>query len=245
MNKVKRDALTAALTQPPTGREAPEPSVAASTVFGSRLPLARDYAQLLAGDGIVRGLIGPHEAARLWDRHLVNSALLTTLLPLGARVVDVGSGAGLPGLPMAIRRPDLAVTLVEPLLRRCEFLTSAVESLGLGSSVRVVRGRAQSRAVRETVMATDWVVARAVARLDRLVELCLPLLTPGGSLLALKGMSASAEAAKCLSGLRHLGVESVDVRELKADSLAEPTWVVTVRRGAGGSIRRREPRRGR
>ena len=119
-----------------------EPPPAARAIFGERLPLAIEYAALLATDGVVRGLIGPHEADRLWDRHLLNCAVLTDLLPEGARVVDVGSGAGLPGIVLACRRPDLRIDLVESLARRVAFLEHAVGALDLTSRVRVVHGRA-------------------------------------------------------------------------------------------------------
>ena len=114
---------------------------AAAAVFGDRLDLARRYAELLAGPAVERGLIGPREVDRIWDRHILNSAAVAELIEPGARVVDIGSGAGLPGLPIAIARPDLRVALVEPMLRRIEFLTEAVAELGL--AVEVVRGRAE------------------------------------------------------------------------------------------------------
>lgn len=202
----------------------------AESVFGARLPLARRYAALLAEHGVLRGLIGPHEIERLWDRHLLNCAVLTDLLPLGARVIDVGSGAGLPGLPMAIRRPDLQIDLVEPMLRRSTFLDEAVASLGISGEVRVIRGRAESPAVRKATGSVNWVTARAVARLDRLVEWCLPLLAPGGTVLALKGRRAAEEVAEHRRELERLHVRDVRVVPLGNDVLVEPTWVVIVRR---------------
>ena len=130
----------------------PEPGVApdaAATIFGPRIDLARRYAELLAGPGVERGLLGPREVDRIWDRHLLNSAAVAELLEPGERVIDIGSGAGLPGIPLAIARPDLDVVLLEPLLRRSEFLSEVVEQLGL--AVEVVRGRAEELWVRRPV----------------------------------------------------------------------------------------------
>lgn len=188
----------------------PGPSVqptspAARLVFGDRLQLAESYARLLSGAGVERGLVGPREPARIWDRHLVNCAALGPLLPSGARVVDVGTGAGLPGLALAIRRPDLFVDLVESLRRRTDFLTEVVAELGLADRVRVFRGRAEDAAVIESVGSAEWVTARAVAPLDRLVAWCLPLLRPGGSLLALKGDRAADELAQHAAAVRRSG----------------------------------------
>jgi 16S rRNA (guanine527-N7)-methyltransferase len=207
------------------------PPVVARAVFGQRLDLAERYAARLAGDGTIRGLIGPREVGRLWDRHLLNSAVLCDLVPFGARVVDVGAGAGLPGLPMAIRRADLRIDLVEPMQRRVEFLLEVVADLGLGEAVRVVRGRAEDRAVVEQVGNADWVVARAVAPLDRLVRWCLPLLSPSGTLLALKGAKAADEVAEHRTAMRRLGVRSIAVRELGDAVLEARTRVVVVSRG--------------
>ncbi len=165
---------------------------------------------------------------RLWERHLLNSAVVTDLLPIGARVVDVGTGAGLPGLVMAIRRPDLRVDLVEPMLRRTTFLAETVQLLGVGATVRVVRGRAGDRTTGDELGRTDWVVARAVAPLDRLAGWCLPLLNPGGRLLALKGASAQAEVEATRSAVRASGAADVEVQVLGAELLIEPTRVVVV-----------------
>jgi 16S rRNA (guanine527-N7)-methyltransferase len=209
---------------------APAPD-AARRAFGGRIGLAERFGALLAGPGIERGLLGPREVPRLWARHLLNSAVLTDFVPQGARVVDVGSGAGLPGLSMAIRRPDLRLDLVEPSLRRADFLREAVDALGLGN-VRVVRGRAEEAHLRAEVGNADWVVARAVAPLDRLVRWCLPLLVGGGWLLALKGSSAADEVAKHRSGMRTAGAGTVRVERADAEWLDEPTWVVMVQRGA-------------
>ena len=151
------------------------------------------YAELLAGAGVERGLIGPREVPRLWDRHLLNCAVVADpesgLVPEGSAVIDVGSGAGLPGLVWAIARPDLDVVLLEPLLRRATFLEEAVTILGL-DRVRVVRGRAE-----ESTLTAAIVTARAVAPLDRLLGWIARLVAPGGEVLALKGSSAAEEIA--------------------------------------------------
>lgn len=203
----------------------------ARVAFGAHAELAARYAALLTGPGIERGLLGPREGDRVWQRHLLNSAALTELLPAQGRVVDVGSGAGLPGLPIALRAPELQVDLVEPLQRRAEFLTEVVAELRLGERVRVVRGRAEDRNVRDEVGSANWVVARAVAPLDRLVRWCLPLLSPGGRLLALKGSTAAAEVERHRTELRRIGVVELRVVDLDADWLDTPTWVVVAQRG--------------
>ena len=139
-----------------------------------RLPLAVAYADLLATEGVVRGLIGPREAPRLWDRHLLNCAVLGEAVPQDATVCDIGSGAGLPGLVLAIARPDLRVTLVEPLLRRTTFLEEVVSALSL-PHVEVVRGRADDL---HGVRTFDVVTSRAVAPLERLLQWSMPLVVP-------------------------------------------------------------------
>lgn len=207
---------------------ASEPSRRA--VFGDQLELADTYAGLLATAGVERGLIGPRETDRLWDRHLLNCAVVTDLLPVGARVVDVGSGAGLPGLPMAIRRPDISVDLVESLQRRTDFLTEAVQLLGLTDRVRIVRGRAEDVSVRTEVGAAQWATARAVAPLDRLVRWCLPLLAGGGSLLAIKGDRGRDELSEFAPIIRRLGGVDPEVVTCGAGVLASPTTVVVVKR---------------
>ncbi|WBB77217.1 16S rRNA (guanine(527)-N(7))-methyltransferase RsmG [Micromonospora sp. WMMD1128] len=186
----------------------PELAEAARALFGDRLDLAAAYAELLATEGVLRGLIGPRETPRLWDRHLLNCAVMAERIPEGASVIDVGSGAGLPGLVLAIARPDLTVTLVEPLARRVSFLVEAVQQLGLTRTVRVFRGRADEAAAgsrdREPLSA-DIVTARAVAALDRLAAWCLPLTVPGGRLVALKGASAAEEMTEHAEAVLRLG----------------------------------------
>lgn len=206
--------------------ELPTPPAVAEQVFGVGLDRAVRYGQLLASAGVVRGLIGPREVPRLWDRHLLNCAVVTDLVPTGERVVDVGTGAGLPGLAMACRRPDLRIDLVESLTRRVTFLTEAVESLGLVERVRVVHGRAEDSAVRAVVGQAAWVTARAVAPLDRLVRWCLPLLRGGGTVLAMKGRQAEAEVAALP---RRLDVR-VRIERCGRDVLDTPVTVVAVER---------------
>lgn len=204
----------------------PAPAVAAQ-VFGNALPLLEDYAALLAGPGVERGLLGPREAPRLWERHLLNCAGLTALLPEGSVVLDLGSGAGLPGLVLALQRPDLALVLVEPLLRRSTFLTEAVSALGLRSVV-VRRDRAEQLAGSVEV---DAVVARAVAPVDRLAGWALPLLRSGGRLLALKGEQAAAELDSARPALHRLGAVASEVVEVGAAELLTAARVVVIERG--------------
>lgn len=172
---------------------APDPVDLAELVFGDVLPLAARYAAWLANAGVERGLIGPREVPRLWERHLLNCAVVGELLHARERVVDVGSGAGLPGIPLALVRPDCTYVLLEPLQRRAAFLTEVVADLGLESYVSVLRARAEE--VARSGETYDVAVARAVAPLDRLAAWCLPLVRPGGRVLALKGERAAGEVA--------------------------------------------------
>jgi 16S rRNA (guanine527-N7)-methyltransferase len=222
---------------------APLPPAEAADVFGAQLPLARRYADLLATTGIAHGLVGPREAPRLWERHLVNCAVMESLLPQGITVVDVGSGAGLPGLALAVARPDLRLHLVEPLLRRTTWLESAVTSLGLGDRVTVHRGRAE-----EVSLSAPVVTARAVASLDKLVRWSFPLIEPGGRLLALKGHAAQEELDAAWPMLRDLGVDEARVHVVGEGRVSEPVRVVevvrpTVRTAAGRGARRERPAR--
>jgi 16S rRNA (guanine527-N7)-methyltransferase len=191
-------------------------------VFASRLALAERYAELLATEGVVRGLIGPREVPRLWDRHIMNSAVVAPRVPEGATVADVGTGAGLPGLVWAIARPDVHVTLIEPLLRRTSFLDEAVVELGL-TNVEVLRSRAEDVDAR-----FDVVTARAVAALDKLGRWCMPLVKPGGVMLAMKGRSAADEVESAASTLHRLGATSIVVATY--DNGEVPTTVVEVTR---------------
>lgn len=218
----------------PTPPPAPPPD-AARALFGDRLPLAVDYAQLLATDGVVRGLIGPREIPRLWSRHLLNCAFVADLLPPDARVVDIGSGAGLPGIPLALRRPDLSVVLVEPLLRRATFLDEAVDRLGLARSVTVLRARAED--ARAALGPVEWMTARAVAPLDRLVTWCGPLLAPGGRLLALKGARAEAEVAEARRTLQRSRLDVTEIRAIGTGEDGVRVVVLTRRAQAAGKVR--------
>ena len=200
------------------------PPSAAEEMFGDRMALALRYEELLASAGVARGLIGPREVERLWDRHILNSAAVAEVIEPGARVVDIGSGAGLPGIPVAIARPDLRVTLVEPMLRRTEFLTAAVAELGI--AVDVVRGRAEDPVVRDRLSGADAVLSRAVAGLDKLARWSLPLLRPGGRMLALKGERAEDEVAEHRAAMTKLGATDVRVLRCGSDVLNPPTTVV-------------------
>ncbi|MEP6852944.1 MAG: 16S rRNA (guanine(527)-N(7))-methyltransferase RsmG [bacterium] len=212
---------------------APDPPAVAARVFGSRLDLARRYADLLAGAAVVRGLIGPRETPRLWDRHLLNCAVMGELLPPDTTLVDVGSGAGLPGLVLAVARPDLSVVLLDSLRRRTDFLREATALLDLAGRVRVVTGRAEDPAVVAELAPTSWVVARAVAPLDRLSSWCMPLLRPGGHLLALKGAQAAHEVVTHRAALRRAGAAHVRVVTCGADIVDEPATVVAVTKAGG------------
>ena len=216
---------------------APEPPDAAAQVFGDRLDIARRYAARLAGPGVERGLIGPREVDRLWDRHILNSAAVGELVAADATVLDIGSGAGLPGIPLAIARPDLTVTLIEPMLRRTDFLIEVVEALGI--PVTVVRGRAEDRPVRDGLDEADVVVSRAVADLVKLTRWSLPLLRQGGRMMALKGERAEAEVAEHGGTMARLGAAEVQVVRCGAGYLEPPTTVVVATRGARSSASRR------
>lgn len=198
----------------------------ANEVFGERLPLAKRYAEILADSGVAHGLMGPRETPRLWDRHLLNCAVVEELLPHRTRLIDVGSGAGLPGLVLALMRPDLEVRLIEPMLRRTTWLEETIAQLGL-KNVTVHRGRAEE--LRGRVQA-EVVTARAVARLGQLATWCLPLLTPGGRLLALKGESAEQELEEDRAVLARMGVTDVEIVLAGQDVLATPTRVVVITR---------------
>ena len=204
--------------------EAPSAPDSAQGVFLDALPTAVAFAGLLATDGIVRGLIGPREVPRLWDRHLLNCAVVTDAVPPGSSVCDIGSGAGLPGLVMAIRRPDLQVTLVEPLLRRTTFLDESVASLGLGN-VEVVRARAEELHGSRTF---DVVTSRAVAPLERLSRWSLPLVRSGGEFLAMKGSSAEDELAAAATVIRQEHGLVQGVLELGIELLDQPVRVVRI-----------------
>ena len=202
-------------------------------MFGHALPTAERYAALLAGPATERGLIGPREVPRLWDRHLLSCAVVTDLISPGASVCDVGSGAGLPGLVLAIRRPDLQVTLVEPLLRRTTFLDEAVQHLAL-TNVEVVRGRADALHGRRSF---DVVTSRAVANLGVLLRWSLPLAASDGAVLALKGATAHQELLDAEDIIAELGGRRPEVITLDRIELSVPTTVVRVVGAPPGQLR--------
>jgi 16S rRNA (guanine527-N7)-methyltransferase len=188
-------------------------------VFGPHLALAERFASILADTGVSHGLIGPREVPILWDRHILNCAVAHEAFPEGAAVVDVGSGAGLPGLALAIVRPDLHLHLVEPMLRRTNWLSVTIGELGLDNCT-VHRGRAEEFA---GVLSAPYATARAVARIDKLARWTFPLLADGGSLVALKGGSAAEELAAEEKVLRKLGMTSSRVVSYGADLLPVAT----------------------
>ena len=205
-------------------RETPLAPESAVGVFSHALPLAERYADLLTREGVLRGLIGPREVPRLWDRHLVNCGLLARAIDQGLDVCDVGSGAGLPGLVLALSRPDVQVTLVEPLLRRTTFLEEAVAELGL-TNVEVVRARAEELHGRRDFAV---VTSRAVAPLGRLLRWSMPLVRQGGELIAMKGSSVHQELDEASDVLRRVGAGRVRVEEYGAPGVDRPTLVVRV-----------------
>ena len=207
--------------------ELPEWLQARSTVLAA-------YADVLAGAGVERGLIGPREVPRIWERHLLNCAVVvspaTGIVPEGSVVGDVGSGAGLPGLVWAIARPDLRVVLIEPLLRRSTFLEEAVDHLRLREQVTVWRGRGEDAP--GTISPLDVVTARAVAPLERLLGWTTPLLRVGGSLALLKGSSAADEVAQAQPTATELGIIDLHVEQVGQGIVDPPTTVVVGHRGA-------------
>lgn len=198
--------------------------IAATAIFGDRLPLAQRYVEHLATTGIERGLIGPREVPRLWVRHVLNCAAVQEYIAEGASVADVGSGAGLPGLCLAIARPDLAITLIEPLERRVIWLHEVVEDLGL-ENVKILRSRAE-QAIGQ--VDADVVTARAVSALVGLVDITLPILRGTGELLALKGRSAREEIKKAKKKLNRYGARETEILTAGEGLLDEPTTVVRV-----------------
>ncbi|MFV8183877.1 16S rRNA (guanine(527)-N(7))-methyltransferase RsmG [Streptomyces sp. AF1B] len=220
--------MTEAAELPPAPEQARE-------VFGDRYADAVRYAELLAEAGVQRGLIGPREVPRLWERHMLNCAVLSEVVPEGVTVCDVGSGAGLPGIPLALVREDLKITLLEPLLRRTNFLTEVVELLGL-DHVTVVRGRAEE--VMGKVPPVHVVTARAVAPLDRLAAWGIPLLRPYGEMLALKGDTAEEELKSAATALSKLGAVETSVLHVGEGVVDPLSTVVRVEVGESpGGVR--------
>jgi 16S rRNA (guanine527-N7)-methyltransferase len=199
----------------------------ARQLYRDQFPLINRYVDILRLTAVAWGLLGPREADRLWDRHILNSAALSGLIAADSAVADVGSGAGLPGIPLAILRPDIRMTLIEPLLRRSTFLTQTVEELGITDHVTVVRSRAEDHR-----QSYDVVAARALAPLNRLIGWCNRLRAPDGVILALKGASTNDEI---LAANRELAVAQLDAEVLlvRAHPEADPATVVRLRpRGA-------------
>ena len=220
--------MTEAAELPPAPEQARE-------VFGDRYADAVRYAELLAEAGVQRGLIGPREVPRLWERHLLNCAVLSEAVPEGVTVCDVGSGAGLPGIPLALVREDLQITLLEPLLRRTTFLTEVVELLGL-DHVTVVRGRAEE--VMGKLTPVHVVTARAVAPLDRLATWGIPLLRPYGEMLALKGDTAEEELKASATALSKLGAVETSILHVGEGVVDPLSTVVRVEVGESpGGVR--------
>ena len=194
----------------------------AARIFGDNLARAERYHDLLATTGTTRGFIGPRETPKLWDRHILNCAVLGEAIATGLTVADIGSGAGLPGIPLAIARPDLTIYLVEPLLKRSTFLTEVVHELGLGN-VTVIRGRAEEREVKAALGLVDVVTSRAVAPLGKLAGWSLPLVKPGGHMLAMKGASVYDELARDRGELRTAATIFT-----VGNDLPEPTTVIDI-----------------
>jgi 16S rRNA (guanine527-N7)-methyltransferase len=206
------DSATAGLADPPPG---------AAAVFGPALDRAVEFGQMLATRGVEQGLIGPHEVPRLWDRHLLNCAVVAELIrPSYRTLVDIGSGAGLPGLVLALLRPDLDVILLEPMERRCRFLAECAAGLGVANA-SVLRGRAE-----DTRLRADVATARAVAPLSRLAELAVGVVRPGGMVLAIKGQTAADELRKARPVLRRIGARGAEVVRAGQGKVDPATTVV-------------------
>lgn len=213
----------------PRANEAPATSPEVATVFGDRLPLAVAYHESLRSDATVRGLIGPREAPRLWERHILNCAVIGELMDPDSRVVDIGSGAGLPGIPLAIARPDLDITLIEPQLRRANYLKEIVGKLEL-DNVSVVRGRAEEKTIKRQNRGADYVTSRAVAPLGKLMRWSLPLTRQHGLVLAMKGASAHEEIERDQRAINSAGGGECSVVEAGAGVLPDATIVVRCER---------------
>lgn len=207
-------------------RAAPAAPPAAVDVFGPELETADRYAELLCSSGVERGLLGPREATRIWGRHLLNCGVVADLLPDSCIVLDVGSGAGLPGIPIALARPDVQMVLVEPLLRRTTWLEEVVKTLDLGDRVTVVRSRAQDLPAR----GTDVVTSRAVAALEVLLPMSSRCVRPGGTVLAIKGRQAAEELEQVRGRLAGWSLTDARVTSCGGAVLEEPTTVVVAGR---------------
>lgn len=201
--------------------ETPDPKEIGN-LFPVDTPIRR-YVDLLASVAVARGLIGPREVPRLWSRHVLNCAVIAGAVPRGSTVADIGSGAGLPGVVLALARPDLQVCLVEPLLRRWTFLGEVVDELGV-ENIEVVRARAEQL---HGVRTFSVVTSRAVAPLDRLVQWCWPLVAPGGRMLAVKGVAVQDEVAASRSLFGRMGVSAV-IEQCGAGVTTPPTTLVRI-----------------
>jgi 16S rRNA (guanine527-N7)-methyltransferase len=218
----------------------PPPPAGAAHVFGDRLAMAEQFTAILTDSGVSHGLIGPREVPRLWERHVLNCAVIHPAIPADQMVIDVGSGAGLPGLALAIARPDLDVHLIEPMLRRTNWLSMTVDELGL-TNVTVHRGRAEQF---WGVISAPVVTARAVARLSELATWCLPLLLPGGSLLAIKGSSVTEEVEADRAVLRRLGAIDEVIESFGNGIVDQETTVLRVVMGSRKAQRGTGKKRG-
>lgn len=205
-----------------------QPPPASEVLFAAQFAPARRYVELLLDTGASHGLIGPREGERIWSRHVLNCAVLAELIEPNARVLDVGSGAGLPGIPLALARPDLEIVLLEPMARRVEWLRATIAELGL--DLTVVRGRAEEKMIRRQWRGADVVTARAVAPLARLAGWTLPLLRMGGRLLALKGSSAADEVIRDRVEVRGFGGSAPRVVQCGGTHIDPPATVVVVDR---------------
>ena len=205
-------------------RVPPTPPAGAARVFGDRMALAEQFTAILTDSGLSHGLIGPHEVQRIWERHVLNCAVIHPAIAADQMVIDVGSGAGLPGIVLAIARPDLDLHLVEPMLRRTSWLSMAVAELGL-PNVTVHRGRAQEF---WGILSAPVVTSRAVARLSELAKWCLPLLLPGGSMLAIKGLSVAEELEADRALLRRLGAVDEVIESFGGGVVDQATTVLRV-----------------
>ena len=203
------------------GEYAPEVEpAAAQAIFGANIGKARAYFAALVRDADLLGLLGPREMPKLWSRHILNSAVVAELVPSGSSVADVGSGAGLPGIPMALARPDANFTLIEPMERRSEWLNQVVSELGL-ENVKVLRARAE-----EVGQVYDQITARAVAALPKLLKMTIPLARSGGEILALKGSKAAEEIEESQKLAKKLGIAGFEIVQVGTRFLPEPTSVV-------------------
>lgn len=200
---------------------------AAAEIFGNRLPLAQAYHDSLATTAAERGFIGPKEVSRLWSRHVLNCAVIADAFDEGVSVADIGSGAGLPGIPLAIARPDLSITLIEPLLKRSTYLSEITEKLGL-DNVTVVRGRAEE----QKKMLFDVTTSRAVAPLGKLAGWSLPLVRSGGSMTAMKGASVAEELERDAAMITKAGGTDAEILTVGEGLLEQPTTLIRIVRAA-------------